>query len=284
MTIFRFIALALASASPLLAQSDSAYKVPLELKSAGVTLRATLFVARGSGPHPTLVVLKGFPGNASTAFPAYLQSKGFNAIAMNFRGQLDSDGTYDVGGTPDDATALIAYLRSDSAKRAFRIDPQRIAITGTSAGSFGALASAARDPSLRCVALIVPFNWTVTLMTMRDNALLRTAMVNQVEAMTKRANPPVRLDTAFAARTFANAESYDLRAVARRLVGKNVFLIGARYDSTAHLTTHFEPVRDSLRVARAIVRDTILDDNHNLTGTGERVYDLIATWMMGCAR
>ncbi|HEX6316101.1 MAG TPA: CocE/NonD family hydrolase [Gemmatimonadaceae bacterium] len=249
-----------------------------------MTLRATLFVAQGPGPHPTLVSLKGFPGSGSTEFPRYLQSKGFNAVAMNFRGQLASDGTYDIGGTPDDATALIAYLRSDSARRAFRIDPQRIAISGTSAGSFGALSAAARDPSLRCVALIVPFNWTVTLVSMRDNPLLRTAMTTQVEAIGKWPDPPVRLDSAFATRTLANAESYDLRAVAPRLGGRSVFLIGARYDSTARLATHFEPVRDSLRVAKAMVRDTILDDNHNLTGTGERVFDVMAAWMGSCAR
>lgn len=266
------------------AQSDTAFSVPIEVKSQGVTLRATMHVAAGAGPHATLVSLKGFPGNNSQAFPSFLRSKGFNAISMNFRGQQQSDGMYDVAGTPADAAAIIAFLRSDSARRVFRIDPKRIAISGTSAGSFGALNAAASDESIGCVALIVPFNWTVLLMEMRKSPVTRTAMVAQVQTMTNRPDPPVRLDTAFATRTLDNAESYDLRVPAGRLNGRSVFMVGALRDETAQLDTHFNPVRDALRGGEAAVRDTILDDTHNLPNSGDVVFDLIATWLGTCAR
>lgn len=268
----------------LSAQADSAFSAPIEVKSQGVTLRATLFVAAGPGPHATLVSLKGFPGGNSTALQAFLQSKGFNAIAINFRGQQESDGTYDVAGTPADAAAFITFLRSDSARRRFRIDPRRIGVNGSSAGSFGALTTAATDESIRCLALIVPYNFTVTLLPLRDNPLARTAMAAQLQRMTSATPPPIRLDSAFVSRTIDAAESLDLRQAATRLPGRSVLMIGAARDETAPLNTHFNPVRDRLRAAPAAVRDTILDDTHNLPASGTAVFDLVAEWFGQCAR
>ena len=265
------------------AQADTAFSVPIEVKSQGVTLRAILHVAAGPGPHATFVVLKGFPGGRSQAFPAFMQAKGFNAISPNFRGQLDSDGTYDVAGTAADVAAIVDYLRSDSAQRAFRIDPRRIAIAGTSAGSYAALSAGAADESVRCVALVVPFNWAIPLLEMRNNPLVRAAMVGQLQSMTS-GSSAVRLDTSFVSRTIDAAEVVDLRSAATRLQGHDVLMIGAQRDQTAPLDTHFTPVRDALRAAQATVRDTILDDTHNLPATTQTVFELTATWLRGCVR
>jgi dienelactone hydrolase len=285
MIILRFTAvLALALASPLLAQSDSAFSAPLEVQSDGVTMRATLFVASGKGPHPTVVILKGFPGDNSTALPQYLQSRGLNAIALNFRGQHDSDGTYDVPGTATDAAALVSFLRTDAARRAFRVDSRHIAITGTSAGSFAALSTAAADESIACLALIVPFNWSLPLYDMRRSPLVHSAMAAQVQSIASRSPNAVRLDTMFVSRTLDVAERLDLRTVAARVKGRNVLMIGAERDGTAPLPTHFLPVRDTLKARNTPVRDTILADTHNLPESRDVVFDLIATWMSGCAR
>lgn len=265
------------------AQADTAFSVPIEVKSQGVTLRAILHVAAGPGPHATFVVLKGFPGGRSQAFPAFMQAKGFNAISPNFRGQLDSDGTYDVAGTAADVAAIVDYLRSDSAQRAFRIDPRRIAIAGTSAGSYAALSAGAADEWVRCVALVVPFNWAIPLLEMRNNPLVRAAMVGQLQSMTS-GSSAVRLDTSFVSRTIDAAEVVDLRSAATRLQGHDVLMIGAQRDQTAPLDTHFTPVRDALRAAQATVRDTILDDTHNLPATTQTVFELTATWLRGCVR
>jgi predicted esterase len=278
------VALILIVPTSAIAQSDSALSVPLEVKSEGITMRATLFVAAGPGPHATHVTLKGFPGGTSSDFQRFMQSRGVNAIAINFRGQHDSDGTYDVAGTATDAAAFIAFLRSDSARRAFRIDPQRIVLTGQSAGSFAALSTAASDQSIRCVSLTVPFNWALPLLQMRSSPIVRTAMANQLNTIVNRTPPVVRLDTAFATRSMDMAESLDLRAVAPRLKGRNILMIGAQRDGTAPLATHFNPVRDSLKNTGSVVRDTTFDDTHNLPASQSAVYELLATWVGACAR
>jgi cephalosporin-C deacetylase-like acetyl esterase len=273
-------------AAPLAAdaQADSAWSVPVEVKSQGVTMRATLFVAAGPGPHGTLVALKGFPGDNGFSFPKFMQSRGFNAIALNFRGQHDSDGTYDVAGTPADAAAMIAFLRSDSARRAFRIDPKRVVVSGSSAGSFAALSTVANDESIRCLTLIVPFNWAIPLLDMRRNPIVRTAMTAQLQSIANRNTAAVRLDSNFASRSVDMADSLDLRTVATRLKGRNVLMVGAQRDATAPLEGHFNPVRDSLKIAQATVRDTIFDDTHYLSSTIPALFEMVAGWMHDCTR
>jgi hypothetical protein len=278
------VAVLLVAPAGAAAQTDSAFSVPVEVKSEGVTMRATLFVAAGRGPHATHVTLKGFPGGRTSDFQGFMQSRGINAIAINFRGQHESDGTYDVAGTAADAAAFIAFLRSDSARRAFRIDPQRIVVSGQSAGSFAALETAASDQSIRCVSLTVPFNWALPLLEMRKNPIIRTAMANQLNSIANRTPPVVRLDTAFASRSIDMAEALDLRAVAPRLKGRSVLLIGALRDGTAPLATHFNPVRDSLKNTGSVVRNTTFDDTHDLSSSRSAVYDLFAAWVAQCAR
>jgi hypothetical protein len=266
------------------AQSDSAFSVPLEVKSQGITMRATLFVAAGPGPHATHVTLKGFPDGNSPVFQKFMQSRGFNAIALNFRGQHDSDGTYDVAGTAADAATLITFLRSDSARRAYRIDPQRIVLSGQSAGSYATLATAAADQSIRCVSLTVPFNWALPLLDMRRSPIVRAAMANQLNSIANRTPPVVRLDTAFVSRSIEMADSLDLRAVAPRLKGRNILLIGAQRDGTAPVATHFNPVRDSLKKTGSVVRDTTFDETHDLSPSRSAVYELASAWARQCAR
>ena len=269
---------------PAFAQSDSAFRVVLEVSSQGVTMRAPLFVAAGSDSRPTLITLKGFPGGNSHELSRYLQARGINSIILNFRGQYESDGTYDVAGTAQDATALIAYLRSDSVQRKFRIDPRRIAISGQSAGSFATLTAAANDSSIRCVSLIVPFNWAIPLLDMRRSPLVRSAMAAQLNNIASRDPSAVRVDTAFASRHVDIAESLDLRSIAPRLTGRDMLLVGALRDATAPVALHFNPVRDSLRAVSVTVRDTAFDDNHNLSGSRDALFAMVGDWTRDCAR
>jgi alpha/beta superfamily hydrolase len=277
-------ALLIALPHATLAQADTAFSVLLEVKSQGVTMRAPLFVAAGPGPHPTLITFKGFPGGNSSALSRFMQDRGINSVILNFRGQYESDGTYDVAGTALDAAAFVAFLKSDSAVRAFRIDPRRIAISGQSAGSFAALSATANDATIRCSSLVVPFNWAVPLLDMRRSPLVRSAMVAQLNTIAARNTEAVRLDSAFASRSVDIAEQLDLRTAAMKLQGRQMLLVGAKKDATAPLALHFNPVLDSLRKGQAVVRDTTFDDDHNLTGSRDEFFTLQADWIRSCTR
>lgn len=257
------------------AVGDTAFTASIEFMSGGVTLHGVAYIASGADPHPTVVRLRGFPGGGTADFERYLQSQGINAILINFRGQLTSEGRYTVDGTPDDASAAVAFLRSDSARKALRIDPDRIALVGTSAGSYAALRATGRDSSLSCVGLIVPFNFTVAGLAARADSSLRRRYEATVSSLSAGTQAPIRADTSFAATIVDHAERYDLSAAARTLGGRKVYLIGAQDDQTAPLTLHFYPLTAALRSALATVRDTIVADSHNLTTTSAAAYEYL---------
>jgi hypothetical protein len=261
-------------------RADSAFAARIEVTSAAVTLRGTVFVAAGSSPHATVVHLQGFPGGRSTAFEEYLQSQGFNAVSVFVRGQQTSDGLYSVSGMPDDAAAVVAFLRTDGARRAYRINSDHITLVGGSAGSFGALRATSLDPGLRCVAAIVPFNWTLAGLAARRDTTLRQGYHALIANLTSRPEPPIRTDASFVSDVVDNAERHDLRIAARSLRDRKVFLVGAQNDETAPLAEHFLPLVEATRSAPgATVRDTIVTDTHALPGTIRDVFAATVRWL-----
>jgi len=120
------------------APADS-FTAMVAVPSRGDTLRGFIRVAQGAGPHLTVVLLQGFPGSATPTLPAVMQAAGFNGVGFTFRGVRASDGFYSVQGTIADAKAMVALLRSDSARRLWRVDPDRIVLIGASAGTLSAM-------------------------------------------------------------------------------------------------------------------------------------------------
>jgi uncharacterized protein len=266
----------LAQTSP---SADSAFTAPIQLLSGGATLRGTIYVAAGRGPHPTVVHLQGFPGSSSTEFEQYLQSQGLNAVSIHVRGQQTSDGLYSIAGMAEDASAVVAFLRSDSAQ-ALRINSARIALVGVSAGTLGALSAASGDPAIRCVGAIVPFNWALAGLAARSDSALRERYRIRIATLTSQPEALFRTDTGFVATLLRDAELFDLRTAATSFQGRNIYLIGARQDETAPLATHFLPLVEAARAAPAtVVRETVVDDTHNLPATWEQVFAAIARWL-----
>jgi pimeloyl-ACP methyl ester carboxylesterase len=285
----RLLVLALSASAPLavmrapvqaqLAARDTAFVTPLEFLSAGTTIRGTAYITSGDGPHPTIVRLLGFPGNRAAAFEQYFQSEGFNTIVINFRGQLASDGLYTLDGTPDDAAAALAHIRSESVRHALRIDPTKIVLVGASAGSYAALRATARDPALRCVVLIVPFDFAVVGRAAGTDSTLQRLYGATIASATAGPQPVIRADPNLASMLFERSASYDLRATATALGNRNVYMVGAQNDQSAPVAQHFYPLAASLRAAQAAVHDTVVPDTHTLPVTAPVVFASLASWL-----
>jgi fermentation-respiration switch protein FrsA (DUF1100 family) len=276
--------LALAQPAPVRAPADS-FTVMIEVPSRGDTLRGFIRVAQGAGPHLTVLYLSGFAEPAFPAFPATAQQAGFNGVGFNFRGSRRSSGYYTVDGTVDDAKAMLAVLRSDSAQRLWRVDPRRIVLVAASAGTLSALRTTADDKDIVCTAAMVPFNWAAAGIVARTDTAVRRQFENVMRSVTAGPEPVIR-ERGFLIRVLDSAESYDLVPVGAALGNRKVLLIGARQDATAPLPAHFTPLVEAIRKAGgAGLRDTVVDDTHNLTNTGDAVGAAIVRWLRSeCAR
>ena len=161
------IALALFTSVPALAQTSAviadppvdaahpAAQVAFVLPVKDGAMNAVMLLASGAGPHPTLLLLHGFPGNEQNLDLAQAARRdGWNVLTLHYRGSWASPGTFSLSSAAEDAHAALAFLRTPAVAAKFRVDPARIAVAGHSMGGFMAADAAADDPAVIGLFLI----------------------------------------------------------------------------------------------------------------------------------
>lgn len=159
-------AAALASACQTAAVPDSFVDPPrdaanparmevLHIPSGGAEINGVAYRASGAGAHPTLVIAHGWPGNEKNLDLAQaVRRSGWNAVTFNYRGSWGSPGEFHFTQVPEDAAAVIAYLRRPDVAAKYGIDPKRIALAGHSMGGWATTQVASKDPNLIGAILI----------------------------------------------------------------------------------------------------------------------------------
>ncbi|WP_417451458.1 alpha/beta hydrolase family protein [Kordiimonas sp.] len=131
--------------------------VELVVPSNGAHMTGHLYTANGPGPHPTVVMLHGFPGNEKNLDLAQaLRRAGFNTLYFHYRGAWGSEGKYSVRHVTEDASAALAFVRMQGEAGAMRIDPDRISLFGHSLGGFNAIYTGSADKGVRCTVAAAP--------------------------------------------------------------------------------------------------------------------------------
>jgi acetyl esterase/lipase len=121
----------------------------LHIPSHGVLINGLVYSPPGIGPHPTLVICHGLPGNEKNLDLAQaVRRAGWNAVTFNYRGSWGSPGLFRFAQNVDDAEAVLAYLRDPKNAAELGIDTQRVAIAGHSMGGWVTALTAARDHGL----------------------------------------------------------------------------------------------------------------------------------------
>jgi pimeloyl-ACP methyl ester carboxylesterase len=140
------------------AQVDTAYQPGTEelaFQSQGSRLNGFFYLADGKGPHPTAILLHGFPGNERNLDLAQaLRRAGMNVLFFSYRGAWGSGGTFSFGHALEDVASAVHFVRSDSSVAAFRVDPRRVMLVGHSMGGWLALMGAAADSSIACTVAL----------------------------------------------------------------------------------------------------------------------------------
>jgi uncharacterized protein len=127
----------------------------LHIPSHGVLINGLLYRPSGVGPHPTLVLCHGLPGNEKNLDLAQaVRRAGWNAVTFNYRGSWGSPGVFRFAQNLEDADAVLAYLHDPANEARLEINTKRIAIAGHSMGGWVTAQTAAHDRSLIGAILI----------------------------------------------------------------------------------------------------------------------------------
>jgi len=127
----------------------------LHIPSHGVLINGLIYQPTGVGPHPTLIICHGLPGNEKNLDLAQaVRRAGWNAVTFNYRGSWGSPGVFRFAQNLEDADAVLAFLRDPANASRLAIDTRRIALAGHSMGGWVVAHTAAHDHGLIGAVLI----------------------------------------------------------------------------------------------------------------------------------
>ena len=155
---------------PLPDKASPAIMEAPDILSHGSRLNAVFYLASGRGPHPTALLLHGFPGNEKNMDLAYvLQRAGWNVLFPNYRGSWGSAGTFSFANAIEDTQSAVDFLRDPANVKKYRIDSKHIVLVGHSMGGFMAAYVAAHDPQVAALVMICAWNIGPTALRAADN-------------------------------------------------------------------------------------------------------------------
>jgi len=249
------------------------------IPSQGDRMFTMVYLTQGKGPHPTVLLLHGFPGGDSNADLApILRRAGWNCIWFHYRGFEGSEGTYSsFTMLVEDVAEALKFLREEKNAAEWRIDPTRIVLVGHSYGGAVALAAAAQDPGIRSVAAIAAYNpvWTARIAKDPEVAKGIAAWLDQEKFMVRKISGEALVQQAL-----AKGESLDMARSASALSGKSLLVIGARRDEMAPFDKHHEPLVKALREQKApYLSEIIFDTDHNFSDRRIALAEVLLDWL-----
>ena len=154
--------------SPLSAQQPRAIaddpapnaKVPTQnqetvLTSHGSKIMGVFLLAAGAEPHPTVLLLHGFPGYEQNMDLAQaLRRDGWNVLAIHYRGAWGSEGTFSISHCMEDVGVMLGYVTDAVNAKKFHVDTHRIVAVGHSMGGFLAVAALAQHAEIAAGVVI----------------------------------------------------------------------------------------------------------------------------------
>lgn len=123
----------------------------LTILSSGSRMPGHIYQAAGVGPHPTAIMLHGYPGNEKNLDLAQaLRKAGWNTLFFHYRGAWGSEGEFSFIGAEQDVQTVINYVQQADTAARLRIDPNRISLVGHSMGGHMAIAGILDNPNVEC--------------------------------------------------------------------------------------------------------------------------------------
>jgi uncharacterized protein len=167
MRSLQVFALTLILALPLAAQSSAkaapsnrpASMQQMILSSHDSMLLGVFYLAAGPDPHPTAIILHGFPGfEQNLDLGQALRAHGWNVLAMHYRGSWGVKGDFSFQHAAEDADTEVHYLLDPANAQKYHIDTHRVIVIGHSMGGYMAASAAAHNAQVAGAVLISAWN------------------------------------------------------------------------------------------------------------------------------
>lgn len=263
---------------------DAAYPpaiLELNFQSHGSRLNGILYEADGAGPHPTIILLHGYPGNERNLDMAQaLRRAGFNVLFFNYRGAWGSEGDFSLTHVIEDVASAADMLRERA--RSYRVDPDRLLFVGHSMGGFAALAGAAQDDDVYCAAGIAPGDFGAVARYVDANPQAAAALEAEADGLQMLNGWS---GAAMRAELHASQDTFSLVGLAPQLRGKSVLLIAAAQDEVIPPAVFHAPIADAYRAQSDIsLTEHTIPGDHSFSWSRIALTRAVIDWAEACAQ
>lgn len=190
----------------------------LTIPSHGSRMAAFMYTAPGQRPHPTLILLHGFPGNERNLDLAQsVRRTGWNVLYFDYRGSWGSEGDFSFSNCVEDVASAVAFCKQQA--KALRIDTTRLALFGHSMGGWVALKALAQLPEIKKTVILSPWDIYDTAAS-TDGSRLATEKYADGLFMLRKAS-----GNALMAPVLADAQAFQLTAMGPALSTKQLVFL-----------------------------------------------------------
>lgn len=235
----------------------------LTIESKGQRMAGLLYSPSGPGPHPTVILLHGYPGNEKNLDLAQaIRRSGWNVLFFHYRGSWGSEGEFSFIGAEQDVQAVIQYIRSEPQASKLNVNTSHISTVGHSMGGHMAVAGLLDNPTVRCAVALDGAN-------MGANAglgLFRDPRIGKV--WRDYSDTLFMLNGWSGAKATQEMEKYgaklDLVPRAVNAANRPILLLAADTD-VIPMNTHINPLFNALEEHSDVTTLTVIKDDHSFS-------------------
>lgn len=256
--------------------------VELTIPAGDLRMSGFAYLAAGAGPHPSVLLLHGYPGNEKNLDVAQaMRRKGWNVVFFHYRGAWGSEGEFSYRGAEQDVQTVLSYMRDEKNAKRLRIDTGKISIVGHSMGGHMAIAGILENPHVQCAVAYDGANIGAIAEGMTDNP--------ERTAGWKAYGDGLFMLAGWSGEKAVNeviefAEELDLRKRAKKINGRPVLLIPAD-TQVIRMDLHINPLQAALEdTENAKITVTLIDDDHGHSGSRLELIETTADFLNGSCR
>jgi len=253
----------------------------------GVLLKGKLFVAKGTGKFPTVVLLNGFPGTRTDVIGVgkLLAGAGMNVLTFQYCGTYESQGLTSFDNQQKDIQAAFDFIRQPENVSRFQIDTSLIYLGGWCHGGGMALAYSVYHPEITTVFSIVGNDFGEFIREYVRNPEMKTVVDKMFDDFIAKGYARFEegeLPKEIAERGIDKMNPiYDIRQNSKILARKDILLICAWDDELLPVDQFMLPLYREIKKENAKNLQIIaIQDGHSFLNTREILAAQVADWIL----